>query len=232
MSSKCACAQVDEKLEEALRRELPQFDQSGCLGDALELQLEYIRVHETCSCRAKEEEEAAAAAKEPTKCACERAKEEIDELIRNPSSKEVGSGRLRDVMEAEDNFFRVRERCSCRAKSDSDDSPITHVDSEEEGEQDDERNVEEDVDDEVEAPARGEKRPRSDDEDEDEGDKRLRIASSSFEIWVKPFDPLFQLSVVAPSGRENEGSVTLDDRKVYAPFLLSLINLISFDFFI
>ena len=188
------------------------------MGDALELQLEYIRVHENCSCRAKEEEEEA---RETAKCACERAKEEIDELIRNPISKEVGSGRLRDVMEAEDNFFRVRERCSCRPKSDSDDSLITHVDSEEEGEQDDERNVEEDVDDEVEAPgaaACGEKRPRSDVEEEtDESNKRLRIASSSFEIWVKPFDPSFQLSVGGATGRENEGSVTLDDRKVYAP---------------
>ena len=74
MSAKCACAQVDERLDEAMRRGQPEYEQSGCLGDALELQLEYIRVQENCSCRAKEEEEA----RDTAKCACERAKEEID----------------------------------------------------------------------------------------------------------------------------------------------------------
>ena len=216
MSSKCACAQVDERLDEAMRRGQPEYEQSGCLGDALELQLEYIRVHETCSCRAKEEEEAAATAKEPTKCACERAKEEIDELIRNPISKEVGSGRLRDAMEAENHYFQVRERCSCRSKPDANESLITHVDSDEEDEAVKvERNVEEEVDEE---PARGEKRARSDDEDEEETDNRLRISVVSFELWIQPFDSSFQVPLGDPIGREVLDFVTLDDRKLYVSF--------------
>ena len=158
MSEKCACARLQAKIDEALRTEPLEYEQSGCYGHALEYQIEYIRVHDDCSCRANEEEQEA-------KCACERAKAEIDELIHNPISKEVGSGRLRDAMEAEDNYFRIREHCSCRVKANLNDSLLTQFDSDEEGEVDDERDVEEEEDEE---PARGEKRPRSDDDEEED----------------------------------------------------------------
>jgi len=150
------------------------------------------------------------------KCACERAKEEMDDLILNPISKEEGSGRLRDAMEAEDNYLRVRQSCSCRSKPDANDSLITHVDSDEEDEAVKvERNVEEE---EEEEPARGEKRARSDDEDEVETDNPLRISLVSYELWIQPFDSSFQVPLGDPIGREVLDFVTLDDRKLYVSF--------------
>ena len=183
MSEKCACARAKSKLDDVKPFPVELMVQSGCFGHELELQLEYIRVHDDCSCRAKEEEDA--------KEACERAKDAIDELICNPIEEEVGSGRLRDVMEAENNYFRVHEGCSCRSNSDPNDSLITHVDSEEEPDEDDERNVEEEEDDDQ--LVRGEKRVRSDDGEEDENDKRLRIDAVSFELWAKGLDPTLRV---------------------------------------
>ena len=109
------------------------------------------------------------------KCACERAKEKWDDTIKNPVEDEVGSGRLRDAMEAEMHYFAVWSRCTCRLKArsaDANSSLITEIDSDEEREEE-ERNVETENEEEATEPARGEKCARSDDEEEQPASKRL-----------------------------------------------------------